>query len=214
MFTGIIEEIGTVSNITKIQGGLRIQFKAPGIVNEIKIDDSIAVNGICLTVTEIKSPDFFVDAVGATITKTSVGGFSKGTKVNLERAMKADSRFDGHFVQGHVNGIATIEEIKKLGENYYVRVKVPEKLDKYFIEEGSVAIDGISLTIADIKNNLLGFSIIPHTWQKTNLQFKNKGDAVNIEIDMLAKYVEKFLTMKNEKSESKITENWLNELGY
>ncbi len=214
MFTGIIEEVGIVKDVTKISGGLKIRFAAPGMINEIKINASIAVNGICLTVTEIKSPDFFVDAVGATITKTSVNNFTKGTKVNLERALRADGRFDGHFVQGHVNGIGTIEQIQKLGENYYVRVKVPENLNRYFIGEGSVAIDGISLTIADIENDFLGFSIIPHTWQKTNLQFRNKGEEVNIEVDMLAKYVENFLNRKNDKPESKITENWLNELGY
>ncbi len=214
MFTGIIEEIGTVENITKIQGGFRIRFDAPGIINEIKVNDSISTNGICLTVTGIKTPGFSVDAVGATITKTSVNDFTKGTKINLERAMRADSRFDGHFVQGHVNGIGTIEQVKKLGENYYFQVRIPEKLNKYFIEEGSVAIDGISLTIADIQNDLLGFSIIPHTWVKTNLQFRNKGDKVNIEVDMLAKYVENFLSPGKSKSESKITENWLNELGY
>jgi riboflavin synthase len=214
MFTGIIEEIGTVGNVTKIQGGLKINLHASGFINEIKVNDSISVNGICLTVTDIKIPEFSVDAVGATITKTSIRNFESGTKVNLERAMRADSRFDGHFVQGHVNGIGIIEQIKKLGENYYVQVSIPEKLNKYFIEEGSVAIDGISLTIADKQNDLLGFSIIPHTWKKTNLQFRNKGEEVNIEVDMLAKYVENFLSPGKSKSDSKITENWLNELGY
>ena len=214
MFTGIIETLGTIKSIADIDGGEKICISAPGIISEVKINDSIAVNGICLTVTEIKSPDFYVDAVGATITKTSVNDFTKGTKVNLERAMRADSRFDGHFVQGHVNGIGTIEQIKKLGENYYIQVKVPENLNRYFIQEGSIAIDGISLTIADKNNYLLGFSIIPHTWKKTNLQFRNKGEIVNIEVDMLAKYVENFLNPEKAKTESIITENWLNELGY
>lgn len=214
MFTGIIETLGTIKSIADIDGGAKICISAPDIINEVKINDSIAVNGICLTVTEIKLPDFYVDAVGATITKTSVNDFTKGTKVNLERAVRADSRFDGHFVQGHVNGIGTIEQIKKLGENYYVHVKIPENLNRYFIQEGSIAIDGISLTIADIENDLLGFSIIPHTWKKTNLQFRNKGEKVNIEVDMLAKYVENFIIKKNDKPENKITENWLSELGY
>lgn len=214
MFTGIIEEIGTVGKIARIEGGIKVNISAPGFFNEIKVNDSISVNGICLTITEIKTPEFSVDAVGATITKTSISDFESGIKVNLERAMSANSRFDGHFVQGHVNGVGIIEQIKKLGENYYFQVKVPNDLNKYFIEEGSIAIDGISLTIADIQNDLLGFSIIPHTWRKTNLQFRSKGDKVNIEVDMLAKYVEKFLNKKNDKSESKITENWLNELGY
>jgi len=213
MFTGIIEEIGTVEDIKKIDGGLNFSISSPEIINEIKINDSISINGICLTVTKIKLHLFFIDAVGATITKTTINDFVKGTKINIERAMRADSRFDGHFVQGHVNGTGKIEQLKKLGENYYIQVKAPANLKKYFINEGSVAIDGISLTIANMKDDLLGFSIIPHTWKKTNLQFRKEDDMVNIEVDMLAKYVENFLNPVD-KSESKITENWLKELGY
>ncbi len=164
MFTGIIENLGTISNLSKIDGGVKISITCPEIAGEVKINDSISINGICLTVTEIKMPAFLVEAVGATITKTTITDLKIGSFVNLERALRADSRFDGHFVQGHVNDIGTVNLIKKLGENYYFQVKAPENLLKYFIAEGSVAVDGISLTIADLNNDLLGFSIIPHTW--------------------------------------------------
>ena len=136
------------------------------------------------------------------------------TPVNLERALKLDDRLGGHFVQGHVNGIGTITEINKLGENYFLKISVDESLQKYLVEEGSITIDGISLTIAQLDNSKVGISIIPHTWQNTTLQLKKIGDEVNIETDVLAKYIEKLLSNNGTEHTTNITENWLKELGY
>ena len=133
-------------------------------------------------------------------------------EVNLERSVRLNDRLGGHLVQGHVNGIGTITEIQKLGENYLLKIIVPEDLERYLINEGSIAINGISLTIAELDKNSVSISIIPHTWQNTNLKYKKVNDKVNIEI--LAKYVEKLLTKNNGTSKKNITENWLKEIGY
>jgi riboflavin synthase len=134
--------------------------------------------------------------------------------VNLERSVRLSDRLGGHLVQGHVNGIGTISEIIKLGENYLVKIIVPEELEKYLIKEGSIAINGISLTIADLNRNEISISVIPHTWQNTNLKDKEANDKVNVEIDILAKYVEKLLTRNHNSSDKNITESWLKEIGY
>ncbi len=134
--------------------------------------------------------------------------------VNLERSVRLNDRLGGHLVQGHVNGIGTISEIQKLGENYLLKIIVPENLERYLIKEGSIAVNGISLTIADLNSNEISLSIIPHTWQNTNLKYKKLNDKVNIEIDVLAKYVENLLAKNNGTSEKNITENWLKEIGY
>jgi riboflavin synthase len=134
--------------------------------------------------------------------------------VNLERSLKLNDRLGGHFVQGHVNGIGTISEIVKRGENYLLQVEVPEIIEKYLINEGSIAIDGISLTIASTDEKRVNISIIPHTWKNTTLQFKNIGDSVNVEVDVIAKYVKKLITKNEITGNNKITESWLKELGY
>jgi riboflavin synthase len=214
MFTGIIEEIGKIEKITPIAGGLRISVKAEKVFDDIKINDSICVDGVCLTVTNLDKNSFWVDAVGATLEKTSFDFIKADTYVNLERSVRLNDRMGGHLVQGHVNGIGIISEIKKLGENYLVKIIVPDELEKYLIKEGSVAINGISLTIADVSKNEISISIIPHTWQNTNLKYKKLNDKVNVEIDILAKYVEKLLTKVNNSSNKNITESWLKEIGY
>jgi riboflavin synthase len=167
-----------------------------------------------LTVTNFDNSGFWVDAVGATLEKSTFAFINSSSYVNLERSVKLNDRLGGHLVQGHVNGIGTISEIQKLGENYLLKIIVPENLERYLIKEGSIAINGISLTIADLNRNEISLSIIPHTWQNTNLKDKKINDKVNIEIDVLAKYVEKLLTKNNSTSEKNITESWLKELGY
>jgi riboflavin synthase len=154
-----------------------------------------------------------VDAVGATLEKTTFANLGSSESVNLERSVKLNDRLGGHLVQGHVNGVGTISEIKKLGENYLLKIIVPENLEKYLIAEGSIAVNGISLTIANLQKNIVSISVIPHTWQNTNFKFKKLNDKVNIEIDILAKYVEKLLSRDN-TSEKNITETWLKEIGY
>lgn len=213
MFTGIIEELGKIATTNPIAGGLSIKIEANKILEDISVNDSVCIDGVCLTVTNFDNSGFWVDAVGATLEKSTFASVKPSSFVNLERSVRLNDRLGGHLVQGHVNGIGTISEIKKLGENYLLKITVPESLERYVIKEGSIAVNGISLTIADLDKNLISISIIPHTWQNTNLKFKKVNDKVNIEIDILAKYVERLLN-RNNTSENDITENWLKEIGY
>ena len=213
MFTGLIEEIGQVKNIKSISGGISLNIAAKKIMNDIKIDDSVACNGVCLTVTSVGNNHFQADAVGATLEKTTLKSIRKGQQLNLERAVRLTDRLGGHLVQGHVNGIGSISQINKLGENFYLEVVIPENLKKYVIDEGSIAIDGISLTIAKLMNNHVGVSVIPHTWENTTLTYKRIGDSVNIETDLIAKYVEKLLT-GGKDDENIFSDRWFKKLGY
>ncbi len=196
MFTGLIKSIGTTYSKNANSSGFAFGFKAPALTPQLQIGESIAVNGVCLTVTSIENDIFFVQVVHVTVEKTSLADLEVDSKVNLELALKADDRLGGHFVQGHVNGLATISRIEKKGTNYEISFMVPASLHKYLILEGSIAIDGISLTIARIKQDEITISTIPHTWQKTNLQYKKVEDKVNVEIDVLAKYIEKLINPK------------------
>jgi riboflavin synthase len=213
MFTGLIEEIGTISTITQISGGKRLRIEASKILDDLKVDDSVAINGVCLTAIKIDGTGFWAEAVGVTLDKTTLNKMYKGRLVNLERAVRLSDRLGGHMVQGHVNGIGTIAKIEKLGDNYSLEVSVPDKLTKYLIDEGSIAVDGISLTIATLINSKVGLSIIPHTWNNTNLIKMNIGDKVNIETDVIAKYIEKLIT-KNENSNDKFSDLWFKKNGY
>jgi riboflavin synthase len=212
MFTGLIEETGIIKRIKQISGGINLTIGASMILEDLKIDDSISINGVCLTAVNLSSREFSVDAVGETLKKTTISTIRKNEEVNLERSVRLMDRLGGHLVQGHVNAIGSITQIIKLGDNYFVEVLIPDNLKKYLIEEGSIAIDGISLTIAKLKDSTIGISIIPHTWLKTILKNKKVGAKVNIETDVIAKYVEKLLSKKN--GDGKFTENWLKQLGY
>ena len=214
MFTGIIEEIGTIKKVSQISGGMSLTIRAKKIMEDIAVNDSICIDGVCLTATRVNNNSFQVDAVGATLDKSTFNRIKADALVNLERSVRLSDRLGGHLVQGHVNGIGTISEIKKLGENYLVKIIIPEELERYLIKEGSIAINGISLTIADLNSNEISISVIPHTWQNTNLKDKKVNEKVNVEIDILAKYVEKLLTKRNDNSDKNITEGWLKELGY
>jgi riboflavin synthase len=212
MFTGLIEETGNIKKVSHIAGGLSLKIQASKIMDDLKTDDSVSVNGVCLTATKITSNEFWVDAVGETLKKTNIQSLRESDEVNLERSVRLMDRLGGHLVQGHVNGIGNITNISKLGENYFFEIDVPKELEKYLIDEGSISIDGISLTIAQLSGTKIGISIIPHTWSKTILKNKRAGDRVNLETDVFAKYVEKILLKKNEKN--KFTENWFKKLGY
>ncbi len=214
MFTGIIEEIGKVSEVNLIPGGKKIKISAVKILNDILVNDSVSINGVCLTVTEVDEQGFMVDAVGVTLEKSTFSELQISSPVNLERSLKLSDRLGGHFVLGHVNGTGVIKEIIKLGDNYLMRVNVPNNMKKYLIDEGSITIDGISLTIAELKDSTIGISIIPHTWNNTTLQYKNAEDRVNIETDVLAKYVDRLTNKKEFEHKNKLSENWLKELGY
>lgn len=214
MFTGIIEEIGKIQKTQPIAGGISVKIEAKKILKDISVNDSICIDGVCLTATKTDDSGFWVDAVGATLEKSTFAEIKPSASVNLERSLRINDRLGGHIVQGHVNGVGTISEIQKLGENYLLKISIPEELEKYLIKEGSIAINGISLTIAEVIKNQTAISIIPHTWQNTTLQHKNVNDKVNIEIDILAKYVEKLLSKNNSSNKVDISENWLKELGY
>ena len=214
MFTGIIEEIGKIQETQPIAGGVSLKIEAKKILEDISVNDSICIDGVCLTATKIDEDGFWVDTVGTTLEKTTFAGVKPFTPVNLERSVRLNDRLGGHIVQGHVNGIGTITELKKIGENYLLKIQVPDELQKYLIKEGSIAINGISLTIADLIKNQVVISVIPYTWQNTTLQLKYLNHKVNVEIDILAKYVEKLLVKKNSEKKIDISENWLKELGY
>jgi riboflavin synthase len=212
MFTGLIEESGTIENISKFGDGLRFKIKAGKVLEDTKVDDSISINGVCLTVVEKSKNYFTVEAVEETLKKTTLGNLKVGEKINLERSIKLSDRLGGHLVQGHVDGIGKIVGRKKLKSSVILNIEIPSQLAKYMIDRGSIAIDGISLTIVKTENNLMTLSIIPHTLELTTLSWKKEGDTVNIEVDLIAKYVEKLLD--GESKENKITIEWLKKRGY
>lgn len=214
MFTGLIEEIGKVKKIDSMKDGIRINISASKIMDDINVDDSIAVNGVCLTAVKIDTNSFTVEAVGETLKKTTFNELKENQIVNLERAVRLNDRLGGHLVQGHVNGVGRISNIQKLGENYFLEVEVDPKLTKYLIDEGSIAIDGISLTIAKLVENKIGVSIIPHTWKNTNLSSRNIGAKVNIETDVIAKYIEKLLQNKKQNDTEPLSQKWFEEMGF
>lgn len=213
MFTGIIEEKGTIAAIDKIAGGITVTISASAILDDLDVDDSVAVNGVCLTVTKRTNQGFTVDAVAETLQKSTMGAVKVNRVVNLERAVRLQDRLGGHLVQGHVNGLVKIRRIEKLGENYALDVEIKPELARYMIAEGSIALDGISLTIARLQNTTIGINIIPHTWANTNLRDLKIGDDMNVEVDVIAKYVEKMLTFLK-PGENTLTWQKLKESGF
>lgn len=199
MFTGLIQSIGTILEIIPNTEGQEIVIQTE-LSSKIKIDDSIATNGVCLTATAVDDKSFRCQAVPMTLQKSNLGDLKVGGQVNLELSLRADDRLGGHMVQGHVNGVGKITEIKEMGKTWEFTVTFPPDLRKYMILEGSIAIDGISLTIAVLNETSLTLAIIPHTLEKTTLGVKKLGDRVNIEVDMVAKYIENFLTRSDTRA--------------
>ena len=196
MFTGIIEELGTVRSITSN----KLCVKAQTVSEGTKIGDSIAINGVCLTVTELHNDGFDADVSPETMRVTSLGKLKSGSLVNLERALPVGGRFGGHIVSGHVDGRGKCKEIYREGNFYNLTIELSPELTKYVVKKGSVAVNGISLTVADVNGNDITIAVIPHTYENTNLKVLNTGDYVNIETDILAKYVEKFLSTGDNKT--------------
>lgn len=203
MFTGLIKDIGTIKSIKPNAEGKEFVIETTKLSEQIAIDDSIATNGVCLTATQIQGQTFKVQAVHVTLEKTNLGKLKVGDKVNLELALRAMDRLGGHFVQGHVNSTGKVTSIKPLGKNYEISFKAPKDLFKYMIPEGSIAIDGISLTISKVTKNEFSVSIIPHTYENTIIHTKKIGDSINIEVDMMAKYLENFLNFRSNSDNSK-----------
>jgi len=192
MFTGIIEELGYVVKFDKettSRSAAKMKINLGKLAKGLKIGDSVAINGVCLTAIGISKNNAEFEMIGETIKKTNLGFLQKGDKVNIERSLKVGQRLEGHFVLGHVDGVGKIIEIKSTAEQVKIWIQIPKELSKYIIKKGSVTVDGISLTVVDIKQNKFSVSIIPHTMQITNLNSKKEGDKVNIETDILGKYI-------------------------
>jgi riboflavin synthase len=205
MFTGIIEEIGRVTSITRQHGNRRLTVAASRLNRELKKGDSIAVSGVCLTAVEITSKSFAADLAAETWKRTSFSRIKKDALVNLELPMRADGRFGGHIVQGHVDGTGKFLALDRVrgADDYWLRIEIPPELARYVIFKGSLCIEGISLTVAKIEGTQVTAAIIPHTVKMTNLKSLQPGDPVNLEVDMVAKYVEKMI--KGESANSALT---------
>lgn len=217
MFTGIIEETGWVESIRQSGEYCSLIIKAPKILEDASLGDSIAVNGICLTVSQKTTQSFQADVMGETMRRTNLSDLSAGSRVNLERAMKMNGRFGGHIVSGHIDGTGKIVSVRKEGNAFWYQIETGPKILRYIIEKGSVAIDGISLTVAKLEERSFSVSIIPHTRQETILGDKKPGDRVNLENDLIGKYVERLLSFQEpeeEKKESKISMEFLQENGF
>ena len=208
MFTGIIEELGTV-----VTAGTRLSIRCATILSDASLGASIAVNGVCLTAAELRADSFSADLAPETLKRSNLGDLRPGSRVNLERALSPGGRLNGHIVQGHVDGTGEFLALDSLGDdNWWLRIRIPNELDPYLVYKGSIAIDGISLTVAAIESGVLSVTIIPHTFRNTTLGGYRVGARVNLECDILAKHVEKLLRRLTLKEA--LTEDKLRDQGY
>ena len=215
MFTGIIEEKGIISKIMKTDSQAVLTIKASKIMNDIHKGDSIAVNGICLTVTAFSKNEFQADVMHETLNRTSLKMLKPGSSVNLERAMAADGRFGGHIVAGHVDGVGRISHIRRDDNAIWYTIQTQPALLRYVVEKGSITVDGISLTVATVGETSFSISAIPHTVRQTVLHHRRKGDLVNLETDIIGKYIEKLLQpAAPQPKESTITRDLLSRCGF
>ena len=201
MFTGIIEELGKIQEIETRSSGMRFTISAKVVMDDLNIGDSISINGVCLTVTEKKEKDFSLDLVPETLDKSNLGELIEGNYVNLERAMQASDRFGGHILQGHVETLGVILEKQQQEDNAVISVGLDPEWMRFCLPKGSIALDGISLTIANIEANIVEIALIPHTLGNTTLGLKSKSDTLNIETDIIGKYVERLLSFDADESE-------------
>ena len=208
MFTGIIEEIGTIADVKKGTKSSSVTVNANVIFDDLKIGDSVAVNGMCTTVVTINDKNFTVDIMAESIRKTSLGSLKKGDRVNLERAMSPLSRFGGHIVSGHVDGTGTIYALEREDNAIWVTIGTSDDILRYIVTKGSITIDGISLTVAKLYKDSFAVSIIPHTAKETTLLSKHSGDRVNLECDIIGKYVERFIVKKDESKLEELLKDW------
>lgn len=213
MFTGIVEEVGHIRRLGQIPKGARLEISASTVLDDAKLGDSIAVSGVCLTVVEHGRDWFAADLSAETLQRTSLQQARPGTRVNLERALLPTTRLGGHIMQGHVDGTGRFIEARPVGEGWAVRISFPAELGRYIVEKGSIAVDGISLTVAALGADWFEIAVIPHTWKQTSLSTLSGGALVNLEVDVIAKYVEKMLQPHANKS-SQLTLEALQELGY
>jgi riboflavin synthase len=195
MFTGLVIGLGRVAKIERSGAGARLTIETP-LVGELELGDSIAVNGVCLSAAELKAGSFAAEAMNETLARTALGDLAAGAAVNLELPLRASDRLGGHVVQGHVDGVGTIADVASDGFARRVRIEAPPEVLRYVIEKGSIAVDGVSLTVAGLDSRSFTVSLIPETLQRTNLGHAGPGDSVNLEVDVLAKYVEKLLVAR------------------
>ena len=201
MFTGIIEELGKIQEIEARSSGMRFTISAKLVMDDLNLGDSISINGVCLTVTEKKEKDFCLDLVSETLEKSNLGELIEGNYVNLERAMQASDRFGGHILQGHVETLGVILDKQEKEDNAVISVGLDPEWMRFCIPKGSIALDGISLTIANIEANIVEIALIPHTLGNTTLGLKSKSETLNIETDIIGKYVERLLSFDADESE-------------
>ncbi len=214
IFTGIIEELGTINNIEHGTNSSRINVQASQVLGDVKIGDSIAINGVCLTVTTFDTSHFVADVMAETLAKTNLNELNPGKQVNLERAVRLGDRMGGHLVQGHVDGVGKIIGQEKLDIATIFRIKAPPEVMAYIVKKGSVAIDGISLTVVEVTADSFTVSLIPHTAAMTTLGFKKPGDTVNLETDIIGRYIEKLIMGKQENKKSDLSLGFLAEHGF
>lgn len=216
MFTGIIEEVGTIKGIQKGEKSSKLTILAHKVLQETILGDSISTNGVCLTVTKLGLDWFEADVMAETLRRSNLNELTLGSSVNLERAVQLNSRLGGHLVSGHIDGLGQIVSKRKEDNAVWITVNAPEHLLKYVVEKGSIAIDGISLTVAKVEETYFSVSIIPHTGQETTLLNKRPGDSVNLEVDMISKYVEKLLNFQSKavSKPSTISEEFLKNHGF
>lgn len=214
MFTGIVEEVGKVVKIQQRGENRRITIDAPNTPTELRTGDSVSVSGVCLTALDIKPTSFSADLAPETWERTSFSRIHEGALVNLELPMKADGRFGGHIVQGHVDGVGRLIELERIAdsENWWLHLEIPSEIERYTVFKGSITIEGVSLTVAKLEGNRCTIAIIPHTVEMTNLGSLKPGDPVNLEADLIAKYVEKML--RREPAESHLTIEELVQQGF
>lgn len=212
MFTGIIEEIGQITSIQATADAIALTVQASKVLEDVQLGDSIAVNGVCLTVTTFTSKSFTADVMPETIDATSLRSLKRGSVVNLERAMAANGRFGGHIVSGHVDGVGTLLRKTPKGNAVYVDIQLPKELAAQCIHKGSICVDGISLTIFNVTDTSVTVSLIPHTYAETILSKKQVGDIVNIECDLFGKYVQHFMAQR--QATSNISRDFLTQHGF
>jgi riboflavin synthase len=214
MFTGIVEEVGRVTRIKQRGENRRITVTADHAPNQLKTGDSVSVSGVCLTALDIKPASFCADLAPETWARTSFSRLHEGAQVNLELPMKADGRFGGHIVQGHVDGVGKLISLDRIAdsENWWLHIELPHEVEKYTVYKGSISIEGVSLTVAKLEENRCTIAIIPHTVEQTNLHSLKPGDLVNLEADLIAKYVEKM--MKGSSTDGSLTIEDLVEQGF
>jgi riboflavin synthase len=197
MFTGIVTEVGRVVAYAKTDRGRRLEVEAPGTTATLGVGDSVAVNGICLTAVMVESPHFHVEAMAETMARSNLGSLGEGSAVNLERPVQMGGRLDGHIVQGHIDVAGVVTDIKPEGRSKRVSIAIPEGFERYLVYKGSVALDGVALTVTAVEAGAFEVALIPHTLEVTNLRNLEVGDTANVEVDILAKYVERLMEFRS-----------------